>query len=196
MNPDVDVTFNFAGSSELAAQIGAGAPADVFAAADASTMDRVLRGRSGIAPVTFARNSMQIIVATGNPRGISGLGDLARPDVSTVLCDPAVPCGRYARAILDAAGIGSIPRSLESNVTAVVSKVILGEADAGVVYATDVVAAAGSAEGIDIAAEENVTVDLQIAALTSGATARAFLAFVLSEAGREILVRHGFRDAG
>lgn len=195
-NPGIDVVLNVAGSSSLAAQIRDGAPVDVFASADAETMDRIVAdGHVEEDPVVFATNTMAMVVEKGNPLGISGLADLARPDLVVVACAPEVPCGRYADTVLAEAGVMVRPRSLEDSVRAVVTKVSLGEADAGIVYATDVVATGGAVEGIDLPSDVNVRAEYPLAVLRDARNpiaARAFLAFVTSASGRAILDAHGF----
>ncbi|MEX1105066.1 MAG: molybdate ABC transporter substrate-binding protein, partial [Ilumatobacteraceae bacterium] len=141
-NPDATVTFSFAASSELVTQIGEGAPADVFASADSSNMTKLIdAGNNRSEPVVFATNLAEIIVGPGNPTGITGVADLANPDLIVVMCAPEVPCGKYASKVFEQAGMTVTPKSLEENVKAVVTKVTLGEADAGIVYLTDVTAA-------------------------------------------------------
>jgi molybdate transport system substrate-binding protein len=195
-NPAVDVTFNFAASSELAAQIGEGAPADVFASADEANMTKVIdRAGTAAAPEVFATNRLEVIVAPGNPLGITGLADLADPDLIFVTAAPDVPIGEYAREVLANAGVTPTPKSLEENVKAIVSKVVLGEADAGIVYATDVRAAGSDAEGVTIPAELNVVAAYPIAVpsgSTSPESAAAFIDFVLSPEGQSILDSYGF----
>lgn len=195
-HPDATVTFNFAASSELVTQIGEGAPADVFASADLSTMAELTdAGNNRSDPVVFATNRARIIVAPGNPEGITGVADLADEELIVVLCAPEVPCGRYAAQIFENAAVTVTPRSLEENVKAVVTKVTLGEADAGIVYATDVTAAGADAEGVDIPADVNVVAEYPIA-VTKGATnvggAQSFVDFVTGEQGQRILASYGF----
>lgn len=194
--PQVDVRLNAAASSALAAQLAAGAPADVFVSADEATMARVVDD-VGVAgePVVIATNSLQIVVEAGNPLGIDGLADLADPDVVVVLAAPEVPVGRAARAALDAAGVDVEPRSLEASVNGVVSKVALGEADAGIAYVTDVAAAGDTLTGVVIAPEFDVVVRYPIAVLADApdpVSARAFVEFVQSNDGRAILAAAGF----
>ena len=195
-HPEVDVTFNFAASSELVTQIGEGAPADVFASADMGNMTKLTdAGNNGTAPVVFATNVLQIIVAPGNPEGITGVADLTDDDLIVVTCAPEVPCGKYAAEVFANAGVAVTPDSLEENVKAVVTKVTLGEADAGIVYASDVTAAGADAEGVDIPADVNVIAEYPIA-VTKGApnsaAAQEFVDFVLSDRGRQILDSYGF----
>ena len=151
-NPDANVVLNFAGSSDLVTQITEGAPADVFASADLKNMTKVTDASLNAAePVVFATNIAEIIVGAGNPKGVTGVADLADPtDLIVVQCASEVPCGSYAEQIYEKAGITVTPASFEENVKAVVTKVTLGEADAGIVYATDVTAAGTDAEGVAI----------------------------------------------
>jgi molybdate transport system substrate-binding protein len=195
-NPDVDVTFNFAASSELVAQIGQGAPADVFASADLDTMARLTdAGDTGSEPVVFTTNLAEIIVASGNPEGIAAVADLADEDLVVVQCAPEVPCGAYAARIFENAGVTVTPKSLEENVKAVVTKVTLGEADAGIVYATDVIAAGDDAEGVEVPADLNVVAEYPIALAAEAPNAEggeAFIDFVTGEQGQAILESYGF----
>lgn len=194
-NPETAVTFNFAASSELAAQIGEGAPADVFASADVANMTKAVDAGAVDAPRTFATNTLAIIVEPGNPLGITGVDDLADPDLVVVIGAPEVPVGRYAQRVFDQAGVTVTAKSLEENVRAVVSKVVLGEADAGIVYATDVLVAGDTATGVAIPDDINVVAEYPIAVVHGAsheAVARAFVDFVLSPAGQTILRAHGF----
>ena len=195
-NPDAEVRFNFAASSELVTQIGEGAPADVFASADSNTMTKLTdAGNNATEPVVFATNLAQIIVGAGNPKEITGVADLENDDVIVVLCAPEVPCGEYAAQVFDNAGVTVKPKSLEENVKAVVTKVTLGEADAGIVYQTDVIAAGAEADGVEIAADVNVVARYPIAVTTDARNAegaRAFIDFVNGAQGQEILASYGF----
>lgn len=190
------VALHFAGSPQLVLQLREGAAADVFAAADAITMQRVVAtGRVADKPLVFARNRLAIAVGSGNARGIRGLADLARPDVKVALCAPEVPAGHYARQVLAKAGVVVRSLSDEANVKALVAKVQLGELDAAIVYATDV--RADGVEGIELDPAHDVLADYPIAALGAGgaeapAGAIAFVTFVRSDGGRAILRRHGF----
>jgi molybdate transport system substrate-binding protein len=192
----VTVTFNFAGSSALVAQIAAGAPADVFASADRDNMDKLAAADELMTePVVFTTNLAQIIVEVGNPFGVDSVEDLADPGLVVVTCAPAVPCGNYAQQVFRNAGVTVIPKSFEENVNGVVAKVVLGEADAGIVYRTDVIAAGPSATGVDIPAAINVLAEYPIALTASAPNptgARAFVDFVLSDAGRAVLESYGF----
>ena len=192
-NGGTKVTFNFAGSQALATQIRESAPADVFASADLANMDEV-KDLVGT-PHDFAGNLLAIVVEKGNPKGVAGVGDLGDRDLKVVLAAEEVPAGRYARQILDKAGISLTPVSQEGNVKAVVTKVSLGEADAGIVYATDVTAGGDKVEGVDIPEAQNVAATYPIAAVKAGKAqdkAQAFMDLVLSQQGQEVLGRYGF----
>lgn len=189
-HPDIEVSTVYDGSSTLATQIGQGAPADVFAAADEATMDRVADVVAD--PRPFARNTLVIAVPTGNPGGVEGLTDLRR--TTTVLCAVEVPCGAASATLLSRAGVEVAPASVEQNVAAVLTKVAAGEADAGLVYATDV-AGRDDVEAIVPEGADAVVNRYPIAALADSArpdAARAFVAFVTSERGRAILADAGF----
>lgn len=196
-HPSVRVDVNAAGSQILAHQINQGAPADVFASSAAEQMAVVGdAGNLAAKPRVFATNRLAIAVEEGNPRGVRGLADLADPDLVVAMPGEQVPAGAYARRVLDAAGVTVRPASLEADVRAALGRVALGEADASVVYASDVVAADGRVDGVAIPAGANVTVAYPIAPLagaTDLADARAFVAFVLGEDGQAILARHGLQ---
>ena len=195
-HPDVSVTFNFAASSELAAQILEGAPADVFASADLANMAKLTdAGAAATEPSVFARNRTEIVVAEGNPLGITGVADLADPDLVLVLCAPRAPCGSYAEQVLTAAGVDAVPDSYESNPTAIVTKIRLGEADAGIAYATDVMGADDDVDGVAIPEEQNVVAEYPIAVTGEApnpSAATAFVEFVLDAAGQTVLTDRGF----
>lgn len=196
-HPDVSVSFNFAASSALAEQIDQGAASDVFAAADEATVRQVLDAGHAADATVFARNRLAILVEKGNPKAITGLADLVADGLVLVVCAPEVPCGKYAAAAFAKAGITPAPASVEENVKAVVTKVTLGEADAGIVYATDVQAAGDEAEGvaIDIAGDPALEVAYPVAvtkASTNRAAATAWIEFVLSDAGQDTLRSFGF----
>jgi molybdate transport system substrate-binding protein len=195
-NPAAKVTFSFDASSALAAQIVQGAPADVFASADTVNMDKLTAaGLNGSTPSTFATNSLAIIVPAGNPKAISGVADLAKPGIKVVLCAEQVPCGRYARQVLDNAKVTVTPASAEQNVRGVVTKVTAGEADAGIVYTTDVKAAGSKAASVTIGRDINVIATYPIATVKSSKhpdVSAAFVAFVTATEGQAILARSGF----
>ncbi len=192
-NPDSELVLNFASSSDLARQITEGAPADVFVSADLVNMAKVTDAGAAIGePVVFATNRAEIVVEPGNPLDIVDVADLADPDLVLVVCAPEVPCGSYADQVFATAGVTVTPDSLEENVKAVVAKVMLGEADAGIVYATDVLAAGDRATGVEIPDDVNVVADYPIVAVSDDAAAAAFVDFVLGPAGQAVLASHGF----
>ena len=194
----VDATFNYAGTQTLAAQLAQGAEADVFASADKTHMKTLLdAGLIAGAPEVFAHNRLEIAVAKGNPKGIHSLADLARPGLVVLLADPSVPAGKYAQQALAKANVTVHPASLEPQVTGVLSKVALGEADAGIVYVSDVVTSQ-KVQGVPIPDSQNVVADYPIAALKNAqhnSTADAFIAFVLAPDGQSILKAAGFEPA-
>ena len=194
--PGVKIEVGFAGSSTLAAQIIAGAPADVFAAADERTMARLVDAGAVLGvPVSFATNRLTIVVPAGNPAEIAGLPDLLRPGVLVALCAVEVPCGSLAAGAFTAAGLMVPAASREGDVRSVLTRVELGEADAGLVYVTDAAAAAGRVEEIPLSGDAATVTAYPIAALASAAdpvAAAAFIEFVSSDRGRAILTAHGF----
>lgn len=196
LHPDANVTFNFAGSGDLVTQITEGAPADVFISADDSNMAKLTEaGEHRTEPVVVARNTFEIIVEQGNPQGLTGVADLADPDLIVVLCADSVPCGKGALQVLDNADVTVTPKSLEDKVKGVVTKVSAGEADAGIVFVTDVISAGDTAEGIEIPADVNVISNYPIVVTKHApnpVAAQAFLDFVAGEAGQAILAKYGF----
>jgi molybdate transport system substrate-binding protein len=196
-NPGVRVTFSFAGSSALAAQIGQGAPADVFASAAPANMKTVTDAGDGAGePVTFARNQLVIAVPRGNPKGVRGLTDLAGAGVKVALCAPQVPCGAAAQKALGAAGVKLTPVTLEQDVKGALSKVKLGEVDAALVYRTDARAAAGGVDGVEFPESAGAINEYPIVALRrapNAAGARGFVAYVLSDKGKSVLADAGFQ---
>ena len=195
-HPGVDVVLNLAGSSALRAQILEGAPVDVFASASMADMDRVVAaGRTAAPPRVFARNRLRIAVPAGNPAGVLGLADFADADLLLGLCAPEVPCGAFARRALEKAGVRPDLDTEEPDVRALLTRIELGELDAGITWATDVASVGGAVEGIDLPDEVNPEADYPIAVLAdspNGPAARAFVDFVLSDDARAILTRHGF----
>ena len=194
-HPGVDVTFNFGGSSALATQIAEGAPVDVFAAASPATMTTVTDAGLATDPHDFATNTLEIAVPTDNPGRVTGLADFANPDLAIALCAAEVPCGAAAITALDSAGIVASVDTYEQDVKAVLTKVELGEVDAGLVYRTDVLAAGTKVTGIEFPEAAGAIATYPIAALTASANAdaaAAFVAFVLSDAGQQILQKAGF----
>jgi molybdate transport system substrate-binding protein len=196
-HPGVDMTFSFAGSSELGPQIVSGAPADVFAAASPSTMSDVVEaGATSGRPVLFARNRLQIAVPPDNPGHVSGLDDFARPDLKIAVCAPQVPCGEAAQEVFDLGGVQARPDTFEQEVKGVLTKVEFGEVDAGMVYHSDVVAAGPRVRGVSFPEARRAINDYQIATLADApnpAAARAWMRFVLSPHGQRALADAGFQ---
>ena len=190
----VTVAFSFGASSTLAQQIVAGSPGDVFASADERTMKRAVdEGAVVGSPRIFATNRLEIAVAPGNPKHVIALADLARSGLRIALCASQVPCGAFADQALTGARVAVVHPSRELDVKAVLTKVRLGEADAGVVYTTDVLAAGTSVAGIPIPDAQNVIARYPIAALKGAPTAaQAFVDYLLSENGSAIMRRFGF----
>ncbi|CAN7189740.1 molybdate ABC transporter substrate-binding protein [Microbacterium maritypicum] len=189
-NPDVRFTPVYDGSSTLVTQILEGAPADVFASADEANMDKA--ADVAVDPTLFASNTLVIAVPAGNPGEVETLSDLA--DVTTVLCAPEVPCGAASAKLLSTGGVTVDAASLEQNVTAVLTKVAASEADAGLVYATDVIGR-DDVEVIVPEGADEVVNHYPIAALSDAPNAEAadaFVTFVLSDAGQKILADFGF----
>ena len=194
-NPDASVEFNFGASSALREQILAGAPADVFASANTSNMDQVVDGGAASDPEDFGTNLLEIAVPAGNEGGVTGLDDFANPDLLIGLSAEEVPCGEFGREALANAGVTPSIDTNEPDVRSLLTKVEAGDLDAGIVYVTDVMAAGDTVDGVDIPADENVIATYPIAALTDAAnpdTADAFVAFVLSDEGQDILQSYGF----
>ncbi|MFG2594244.1 molybdate ABC transporter substrate-binding protein [Streptomyces sp. NPDC048438] len=193
-HPGTEVTFSFAGSQELAAQVKQGAPADALVTADTRTMD-ALKSDTG-SPTVIAKNRLVIATGKGNPEKVETLKDLADPELKVVLAAPEVPVGRYSRQILDAQKIDVKPVSQEPNVRAVLSKVELGEADAGLVYRTDAATASGKIDAVDIPDAQNAVASYPAATLkTSGNSeaATAFVAWLSTPEAQKILADAGFQ---
>ena len=195
-HPGVTVTFNFAGSSDLVTQIQQGAPADVFASADTKNMDKATADSliSG-APVPFASNTLEIAVPPGNPAKVATLKDIINPAVKLVICAPEVPCGTAAEKVEAAAGLAFTPVSEESSVTDVLNKVATGQADAGLVYVTDVKGAAGKVEGVRFAESSAAVNTYPIGALAgtkNASLAKDFIALVTGAEGQKVLADAGF----
>ncbi|KOG32032.1 molybdate ABC transporter substrate-binding protein [Streptomyces resistomycificus] len=196
-HPGTKVTFSFGGSDSLAASITSGAPADVFASASPKTMKIVTdAGDASGAPATFVRNQLEIATPPGNPDRISALKDLTRSGLKVVLCDKEVPCGAAAQKALEAGGLELTPVSYEQDVKAALTKVELKEADAAVVYKTDVRAAGDKVEGVDFPESAEAVNDYPIALLKNAqnaAAGKAFIALVQSTEGQKVLTAAGFR---
>jgi molybdate transport system substrate-binding protein len=194
--PDVDVKFNYDASSNLATQINQGAPADVFASADQGNLQKTVdAGTVTPPPVVFAKNRLEIAVEKGNPKKIKTLADLQKSGLVVVLCADQVPCGKYAAESLRKAGVTITPASKEENAKATLSKVSIGEADASIVYVTDVKAAQGTTASVKIPDTMNVNATYPMAAVKQGqnqTAARAWEQFVMSKDGQKTLRKFGF----
>lgn len=190
------VTFNFAGSADLVTQLQQGAPADVFASADTKNMDRATAAHlTKGTPVTFASNTLEIAVPPSNPAHISSFADLTRPGVKLVVCAPVVPCGAAAQKVETATKITLKPVSEESAVTDVLNKVQTGEADAGLVYVTDVKGAGGKVKGVLFPESKQAVNKYPIAILTeskNAALARQFSELITGADGHKVLADAGF----
>jgi len=192
----VTVKFSFAGSSDLVAQIQQGAPADVFASADTNNMDKataddLVEGD----PVDFATNTLEIAVPPDNPAGVASLEDVAKSGTKVVVCAAEVPCGAAAQGVEEAAGVDIKPVSEEQSVTDVLNKVTTGEADAGLVYVTDVKAAGDKVKGIAFPESSSVVNTYPIGALADSKNkglAQAFVDLVTGDAGQQVLADAGF----
>ena len=195
-HPGTTVTFNFAGSSSLVTQLTQGAPADVFASANPENMTKAVD--SGIvsgAPVDFAANTLTIVTAPGNPKGIQQFSDLADPDLQVVVCAPQVPCGAATETIERSAAVTLKPVSEESSVTDVLGKVVSGQADAGLVYVTDAADAGDDVTEVPFPQAADAVNVYPIAVLRNSANpagAQAFVDLVTGAQGREVLASAGF----
>lgn len=197
-HPGVTVKISYGGSSSLAQQITQGAPVDLFAAASTTTMKTATASGRMETPVTFATNSLEIAVPASNPAKVAALSDLTKSSVKVALCQAAVPCGAAAQKVLTKAGLTVKPVTLEGDVKSVLTKVSLGEVDAGLVYVTDVAAAGSKVKGITIPAAQNATTDYPIAVVKDGPSASAakdLEAYVTSAEGEKMLASHGFGRA-
>ncbi|MER5401038.1 molybdate ABC transporter substrate-binding protein [Streptomyces sp. NPDC002599] len=195
-HPGTEVTFSFGGSDSLAASITGGAPADVFAAASPKTMAIVTdKGDAATTPETFVRNQLEIATLPGNPDRISSLKDLTKSGLKVVLCDRTVPCGAAAQKALDASKLKLTPVSYEQDVKSALTKVELKEADAAVVYKTDVKAAGDKVEGVEFPESAEAVNDYPIALLKDAPNtdaAKAFIELVRSPEGQKVLTEAGF----
>ena len=195
-NPGTSVNLEFAGSSDLVAQLKRGAVADVFAAGDTNTMNDATRaGLLAEVPIDFASNTLAIVVAKHNPQGIGSFTDLNRPGLAVAVCAPVVPCGAAAERIEDSTGVRLHPVSQESSVTDVLAKVISGQADAGLVYITDALGAGDAVAMVPFTQSVGAVNTYSIAVLRDSkhpGLANRFIALVTGDPGRNILTRAGF----
>jgi molybdate transport system substrate-binding protein len=203
-HPGAEITFNFAGSGELAQQINSGAPADVFAAADISSMEQVVEGEgldadwaaeNGADGLVFVTNTLRIAVPVDNPAGIESLADLAGDDVQVAFCVQEAPCGSATVTALEASGLDITPVTYEEDVRSVLTKVEMDEVDAGLVYATDVISAQGRVQGLDFPEAREAINDYPIGVLADSAApelAAAWVEAVTSAEGAAVLHDAGF----
>ena len=194
-HPGDKVTFSFGPSSGLATQITNGAPADVFASAAPANMDQVVTAGDASNPQDFAKNIMEVAVPPSNPANVTSVNNLAKKSVKVALCQPQVPCGVVAAEVFKNAGITVKPVTLEADVKSVLAQVELNEVDAGMVYVTDVQAAGTKVKGVQIPADDNASTLYPIATISKSShqsVAQAFVAYVLSPAGQQVLSAAGF----
>lgn len=195
-NPGSTVVFSFAGSSDLVAQLTQGAPADVFASADAANMKKATDG--GLVagtPTDFATNTLTIVVPPGNPKGVKGFADLARDGTKVVVCAPQVPCGSATEKVEAVSGTTLRPVSEESSVTDVLNKVTAGEADAGLVYVTDAAGAGDKVTAVPFPESSGAVNTYPIAVLKDSKQqelAQKFVALVTGAKGKAVLADAGF----
>jgi molybdate transport system substrate-binding protein len=195
-HPGDTVKFSFGGSSTLATQITGGAPADVFASAAPANMDTVVTAGDASNPKDFAKNTAEVAVPPANPGQVTSVNDLAKSSVKVALCQPKVPCGVVASEVFKNAGITVKPVTLQPDVKSVLTQVELGNVDAGMVYVTDVKAAGAKVKGVPISAGDNASTLYPIATISSSthqAEAAAFVDYVLSPAGEQVLAAAGFQ---
>lgn len=193
--PGVHVVVTYDGSSTLATQINGGAKVDVFASADEANMAKVTDPGLAADPTIFARNTLVVVTPKGNPAGITTLADLAKSSAKVVLCEPEVPCGAASQKLLTAQDVKVTPVSQEQNVTAVLTKVRTGEADAGLVYKTDAATASGEVTSFTPDGADQVVNSYPIVALKdapNATAAKAFVAFITGADGQKILASFGF----
>jgi molybdate transport system substrate-binding protein len=194
-NPGLSITYNFAGSNALVTQIQQGAPADVFASADQKNMDKLVTANLVDTPVTFAKNKLEIAVAPGNPKNVTSLQDLAKSGITVVLGEPGLPAGDYTRQVESQLGITITPKSLCPDVKTCITQVATGEADATVVYVTDVKAAGTKVAGVTIPDNVQPAITYPIAvvkATHNQAAAEAFVQSAVSGQVQQELIAMGF----
>lgn len=196
-HPGDTVKFSFGPSSGLATQITSGAPADVFASAAPANMDSVVKAGDASNPQNFAKNTMEVAVPPKNPGQVTSVNDLAKKSVKVALCQPQVPCGVVAAEVFKNAGIKVKPVTLQPDVKSVLTQVELGSVDAGMVYVTDVMAAGPKVKGVAIPASDNASTLYPIATISDSkqkSIAQAFVSYVLSPAGQQVLTAAGFKQ--
>jgi molybdate transport system substrate-binding protein len=195
-HPGTEVAFNFAGSSDLVAQLAQGAPADVFASADTDNMAKATdAGVVAGSPVNFATNTLTIVTPPGNPRGIASFADLTEPGTQVVVCAPQVPCGSATEKVEKATGVELSPVSEESAVTDVLGKITSGQADAGLVYVTDAAAAGDKVTAVAFPESAGAVNTYPIAMLNDAVNpqaAQSFIDLVTGPAGLDVFAAAGF----
>jgi molybdate transport system substrate-binding protein len=194
-HPGDTVKFSFGPSSGLATEITSGAPADVFASAATANMQQVVTAGDASNPQNFAKNVMEVAVPPNNPANVKSVNNLAKKSVKVAVCQPQVPCGVVAAEVFKNVGITVKPVTLQADVKSVLSQVELGNVDAGMVYVTDVMAAGTKVKGVAIPANDNASTLYPIATISSSklkSEAQAFVAYVLSPAGQQVLTAAGF----
>jgi molybdate transport system substrate-binding protein len=194
-HPGDKVTFSFGPSSGLATQIISGAPADVFASAAPANMQQVVSAGDASSPQNFAKNIMEVAVPPANPAHVKSVKNLAKSSVKVALCQPQVPCGVTAAKVFKNAGIKVKPVTFQPDVKSVLTQVETGNVDAGMVYVTDVLAAGSKVMGIKIPAADNASTTYPIATISKSShqsIAQAFVTYVLSPAGQQVLATAGF----
>lgn len=187
-----DIQLSFAASSTVVTQVNQGAPADLVALAGAAAAEPLDRRRIVGSSRSLATNTLEIATPPGNPGRVNTITDLSRPTLNVVLCAPSVPCGKAAAAALSLAGVAAHIVSFETDVKATLAKVQLGEADAAIVYHSDVVSAGARVRGVQIPASVNQSLDYPVVLLTKNATAVEFATFLGSEQARKRLRDNGF----
>ena len=195
-HPGDTVKFSFGSSSSLATEITSGAPADVFASAAPANMDTVVKAGDASSPQDFAKNTAEVAVPPNNPANVTSVNELAKSSVKVALCQPQVPCGVVAGEVFKNAGITVKPVTLQPDVKSTLTQVELGNVDAGMVYATDVKAAGTKVKGVAIPASDNASTLYPIDTISSSknkSEAQAFVAYVLSPAGQQVLTAAGFQ---
>jgi len=196
-HPGDTVKFSFGPSSGLATQITSGAPADVFASAAPGNMDDVVNAGDASSPQNFAKNTMEVATPPDNPGNVNSVNDLAKKSVKVALCQPQVPCGVVAAEVFKNAGITVKPVTLQPDVKSVLTQLETGNVDAGMVYVTDVQAAGSKVNGVTIPASDNASTLYPIATINSSehkSIAQAFMNYVLSPAGQQVLKAAGFES--
>jgi molybdate transport system substrate-binding protein len=194
-DPGLSLTFNYAGSNTLVTQIQQGAPVDVFASADQKNMDKLVTAGLVDTPVTFAKNKLEIAVAPGNPKHITSLQDLAKPGLTVVLEATGVPAGDYTRQVEQQLSVNITPKSLAPDVKTAITTVTSGEADATVVYVTDVAAAGSKVSGVSIPDNLQPAITYPIAvvkATHNKAAADGFVQSAVSGDVQKALIAQGF----